>query len=70
MFPGYDRHKAKLFQIAVLHEGERTQMAEQGARANAGSCHAACDLRSFEMKNRNPILIEAHGAPAPVVAHL
>ena len=45
-------------------------IAEQGARANAGICHAACDRRNFEMRNQNAIPIEARGAPAPVVAHL
>jgi len=44
--------------------------AQQGARANAGSCHAACDRRSLEMKNQSPFPSEARGAPAPVVAHL
>ena len=44
--------------------------AEQGARANAGICHAACDLRYIEMRNRNPAPNAARGAPAPGVAHL
>jgi CubicO group peptidase (beta-lactamase class C family) len=44
--------------------------AQQGARANAGICHAACDRRSFEMKPRNLNRSAARGAPAPGVAHL
>jgi hypothetical protein len=44
--------------------------AEQGARANADICHAACDLMLFEMKNSNPVPIPARGAPDAVVAHL
>jgi hypothetical protein len=43
--------------------------AEQGARANAGICHAACDRRHSEMKNSIPVPMEARGAPAPGVAH-
>jgi len=33
----------------------KPKKAEQGARANAGSCHAACDRRYSEMKNPNAI---------------
>ena len=47
-----------------------TPYAEQGARANADICHAACDLMGFEMKKGNPVPIEARGAPDAVVAHL
>ena len=45
-------------------------IAEQGARANAGICHAACDRRSFEMKPQKAGRNAARGAPAPGVAHL
>jgi hypothetical protein len=44
--------------------------AEQGARANAGICHASCDRRSFEMKPQMVNRSAARGAPAPIVAHL
>jgi hypothetical protein len=44
--------------------------AEQGARANAGICHAACDRMSFEMKPQKANRDAARGAPAPGVAHL
>ena len=53
---------------ALSHHSNRT--AEQGATANAGSCHAACDRRSFEMKLQNVSRSAARGAPAPVVADL
>ena len=56
------------FKVEVY--GDSRQEAEQGARANAGTCHAACDRRCFEMKSRNPFPLEARGAPGPVVAHL
>jgi hypothetical protein len=70
-----------LFRAAVLVSTDRIALfltpliyvsstAEQGARANAGICHASCDRKHFEMKpqkvNRSP----ARGAPAPIVAHL
>ena len=45
-------------------------IAEQGARANAGICHAACDLTMTELK---PLVAEpnpARSAPVPGVAHL
>jgi hypothetical protein len=44
--------------------------AQQGARANADICHAACDRKYFEVKKSNRVPIEARGAPAAVVAHL
>jgi hypothetical protein len=44
--------------------------AQQGARANAGICHAACYRRSVEMKPVKVNRIAARGAPAPGVAHL
>jgi hypothetical protein len=47
-----------------------SQTAQQGARANADICHAACDRKHVEMKNSNPDPIEARGAPDAVVAHL
>jgi hypothetical protein len=54
----------------ILSRVPRLRSGQQGARANAGSCHAACDRRRVEMKNRNPLPSEARGTPAPVVAHL
>jgi hypothetical protein len=47
-----------------------SRSAQQGARANADICHAACDLMSPELKLRSPDRDEARGAPAAVVAHL
>ena len=44
--------------------------AQQGARANAGICHAACYRRTLEMKLQNLNRSAARGAPAPGVAHL
>jgi hypothetical protein len=44
--------------------------AEQDARANADICHGACDLMSFEMKDRSSDRDDARGAPDAVVAHL
>jgi hypothetical protein len=44
--------------------------AQQGARANADICHAACDLMSSGMKRRSSDRDEARGAPDAVVAHL
>jgi hypothetical protein len=57
--------------IASWLRGVRNlKLAEQGARANAGICHAACDRKTFEMKLQNLNRDAARGAPAPVVAHL
>ena len=56
--------------VLMLSIPDERKSAEQGARANAGICHAACDRRYCKVKNRNPVSIEARGAPAPVVAHL
>ena len=57
--------------IASWLRGVRNpKLAEQGARANAGICHAACDRRSFEMKLQKVNRDAARGAPAPGVAHL
>ena len=39
-------------------------LAQQGARANAGICYAACDRMSFELKQRNASRDAARGAPA------
>jgi hypothetical protein len=47
-----------------------SRSAQQGARANADICHAACDLMHVEVKNPNQVPIEAPGAPDAVVAHL
>jgi hypothetical protein len=44
--------------------------AQQGARANADICHAACNLMYFGLKRRSPDRDEARGAPDAVVAHL
>jgi hypothetical protein len=56
---GY-RCRDSLLAVCSYREGDRycsivvhsmnQKKAEQGARANAGSCHAACDGRCFEMK--------------------
>ena len=46
------------------------QTAQQGARANAGICHAACYRRIPEMKRQDVFCSVASGAPAPSVAHL
>jgi hypothetical protein len=56
------------FSSACLRGYSRS--AQQGARANADICHAACDRMSFEVKNPNPVPNEARGAPDAVVAHL
>jgi hypothetical protein len=44
--------------------------AQQGARANAHSRHAACYRMKIEMKQFIAESNEARGAPAAVVAHL
>jgi hypothetical protein len=44
--------------------------AEQGARANAGICHAACFLTMTDSKQPIADPNPARGVPAPVVAHL
>ena len=49
---------------------ETGESVQQGARANAGICHAACYRMSFEMKPQNVNRIPARGVPAPGVAHL
>jgi len=54
----------------ILSRVPRLRSGQQGARANAGSCHAACERMSFGVKNQNPVPSEARGTPAPVVAHL
>jgi hypothetical protein len=56
--------------IRVRVSRESSQTAQQGARANADICHAACDLISFEAKLRSSDRDEARGAPDAVVAHL
>jgi hypothetical protein len=49
---------------------ETGKSVQQGARANAGICHAACFFMKSELKQRNADRHVARGAPAPVVAHL
>ena len=53
-----------------LRDVRKPKLAEQGARANAGICHAACDRKSIEMKPQKVNRNAARRAPAPVVAHL
>ena len=53
-----------------LRGARNSELAEQGARANAGIRHAACDRSRFEMKPQKVNRDAARGAPAPGVAHL
>jgi len=55
---------------ALHYCGIREEKAQQGARANAGICHAACYGSEVEMKPQIPSRDAARGAPNPGVAHL
>jgi hypothetical protein len=49
---------------------ETGESVQQGARANAGICHAACFLTMIEANPRIADPNPARSAPAPGVAHL
>jgi hypothetical protein len=56
--------------VTALPNAKLQRAGQQGGRANAGICHAACDGRTIEVKLPNWNRSAARGAPAPVVAHL
>jgi hypothetical protein len=64
-FSAFGSHRS----FIILYAFEPPE-AQQGARANAHSCHAACYRMKIEMNQLITESNEARGAPAAVVAHL